>query len=123
MQIKKIASARAASLSDSDESVRIPRRKKAKTGFLRSNKSPKRTHDRHHGIHSYCVMCNKAGMPDCKYTSHSAEDCTGVHTKRPIKDGMGGLLDLGFQDNGKPSFSRSPYRPSQKYQRRSKKPS
>ena len=43
VQIKKIASDSAASLSlsNSDESVRIPRKKKAKTGFLRSNKSPK----------------------------------------------------------------------------------
>ena len=42
VHIKKIASARAASLSDSDDPVRIPRRKKAKTGFSSSNKSPRR---------------------------------------------------------------------------------
>ena len=36
-QIKKIASARAAYISDRDESVRIPRKKKARTGVLHSN--------------------------------------------------------------------------------------
>ena len=28
-------------------------------------------------------------MPERKYVSHSAEDCTSVRTKRSIKDGMG----------------------------------
>ena len=28
-------------------------------------------------------------MPERKYTSHSAEYCTGMRTKHPIKDGMG----------------------------------
>ena len=37
--IKKIASARASSLSESDESVSIPRMKKAKTGVSGSHKS------------------------------------------------------------------------------------
>ena len=42
VHIKKIDSARAASLSDSDESVRIPRKEKANTGALRSNKDQKK---------------------------------------------------------------------------------
>ena len=50
---KKIASARAASLSDSDESARITRRKKAKTGVSNSHKSPRRAQDRHHSAHHY----------------------------------------------------------------------
>ena len=29
-------------------------------------------------------------MPERKYMSHSTEDCTGMRTNRPIKDGMGG---------------------------------
>ena len=60
VHIKKIASSRAASRSDSNESVMIPRRKEAKTGVLSSNKPPRRSHDRHHGIHHYCVFCKKA---------------------------------------------------------------
>ena len=71
MHIKKIASARAASLSNSNNSVRILIKKKAKTGVLRSNKSPKKAH-RHHGIQCYCVICKKAGMPERKYTPHSS---------------------------------------------------
>ena len=89
MNIKNIASARSASQSDSDKSAMIPRRKKAKTGGLRSNNSPRKAHDRHHGVHCYCVLCKKAGIPERKYASHSSEDCTGVRTKRFIKNGMG----------------------------------
>ena len=62
-RIKKITSARSASLSDSDKSVRVPRRKKAKTGVSNSHKSPRRAHDRHNGAHSYCALCKKSGMP------------------------------------------------------------
>ena len=51
VHIKKIASVRAASKSDSDESARITRRKKAKTVVLSSKKSSRRAHDRHHGVH------------------------------------------------------------------------
>ena len=47
--IKKIAPSRAVSLSDSDKSTRILCRKKAKTGVSNSHKTPRRTHDRHHG--------------------------------------------------------------------------
>ena len=54
-QIKKIASARAASLSDSDESKRITRKKKARTGVLCSNKLQKKLHN-HHSIQRHCVL-------------------------------------------------------------------
>ena len=54
--IKKIASARAASISRSDNSVRTPRKKKVRTGILRSNKYHKQAH-KHHGINRYCVLC------------------------------------------------------------------
>ena len=69
--IKKIASAREASLSDSNEPMRIPRRRKAKTGVLNYHKPPIMRHDRHHGAQRYCVLCNMAGMPERKYASHS----------------------------------------------------
>ena len=73
--------------------MRIPKKKKAKTGVLRSNKSPKRAHSRHHGIQRYCVIFKKSGMPERKYTLHSAEDCTGLHTNQLIKDGLGGTME------------------------------
>ena len=50
VHIKNIDSARSASQSEHDKSVRITRRKKAKTDILRSKKSPRREHDRHHGV-------------------------------------------------------------------------
>ena len=31
-------------------------------------------------------------MNERKYASHSTEYCTGMHTKRSIKDGMGGPI-------------------------------
>ena len=90
--IKKIAYAREASLSDSDESVKVPCRKKAKTGVSNSHNFPMRAQNRHHGAQHYCVIFKKSGMTEHKYASHSTEDCTGVRTKRSIKDGMGGSI-------------------------------
>ena len=90
--IKKIASDREASLSDSDKSVRVPRRNKSKTGVPNSHKPPRRAHDRHHGEHSYCVLFKKSGIPESKYMSHSTKYCTHMRTKRYIKDGLGGPI-------------------------------
>ena len=95
--IKKIASARAANLSDSDKSVRVLHRKKAKTGVSNTHKSPRRAHDMHHVTHCYCVLFNKSGIPERKYMSHNTEDCTGVRTKCSIKYGMGG--PIGSRNN------------------------
>ena len=92
MYIKNIASTRAASQSDSDEYVRIPRRKKAKTGFLNSNKSPRRAYDKQHGAQRYCVLCKKVEMPEQKCALNSDEDFTSVCTKRSIKDGIVGPI-------------------------------
>ena len=68
--------------------MNIPKKKKARTGFLRSSKYPKKAH-RHYGIQRYCVICKKAGMSERKYTSHIAKDCIFVHTNRSIKYRMG----------------------------------
>ena len=62
-QIKKITSARADSLSDIDESARIPRKKKARAGVLHSKKPHKKSH-KNHGIQRYCMLCKKTGIPD-----------------------------------------------------------
>ena len=87
---KKIASARAASLSDRKKSARITRRNKARTGVSNSHKTPRRAHDRHHGTHRYCILYKKSGMTKRKYMSHSTEDWAGMCTNHHIKDGMGG---------------------------------
>ena len=70
-QINNIASARAASISYSNESARIPREKRSSTGVLPSNKPQKRAHNLH-SIQLYCVLCKKSVMPERKYMSHSA---------------------------------------------------
>ena len=57
--IKNIDSAMEASLSDSDESMRVPRRKISKTGVSNSHKSPRRAHYRHHGAQRYRLLCKK----------------------------------------------------------------
>ena len=66
LSIKNIDSARSSFLSDSDDSVRIPRRKKTKTGVLCSNRPPRISHDRHHGVQCYCAICNNSGIPERK---------------------------------------------------------
>ena len=104
MQIKNIAPARAASISDSDKSVRIQRNKKAKTGVLRSNKYPKNAHS-HHVIQRYCALFKKAEMTEPKYMLHIAEDCTGVRTNQSIKDGMGG--PVGSRSNAVKQYKKS----------------
>ena len=91
MKIKNIASSGAASLSDSNEYVRIPRKKKSRTGVLRSNKYPNKAHN-HHGIQRYFVLCKKARIPERKYMLHIAEECTGMRTNRILKYGMGGSV-------------------------------
>ena len=92
VHIKKIASAMASSLSDSDEYMRILKRKKANNSVMRSNKSPRRAHDIHHDVQRYCVLFKKSGTSEQKHLLRSSEDCTGVRTKCPIKDGMRGPM-------------------------------
>ena len=98
VHINNIASASTDPLSDSDKSVRIPRRKKANTGVSNYHQSSRRAHYRHHGAHRYCVLCKKAGRHERKYASHITKDCTGVRTKRSIKDGMGGPIESRTHD-------------------------
>ena len=115
VHIKKISSSSTASLSNINESVRIPRRKKSKTGVLIPNNSPRRTHDRHHSTQRYCVLFKKAEIPERNYASHIAKDCTSVRTKCSIKDGMGGLIGSrthAVQQHKNPSKSKSSATPS-----------
>ena len=87
--IKNIDSARAASCSDNDRSVSIPRKKKARTGFLCNNKGPDNKAPKHHCNQQHCVLCTKSGMPERKYMFHSAEDYYGKRSiQKTIKDGL-----------------------------------
>ena len=64
-QIKKIATSRTASHSDSNESVRVTRNNKARTcvGLKQQGENiPK-----HHCAQRYCIICKKAGINEQKY--------------------------------------------------------
>ena len=76
-QIKNITSTREASLSDSDGSVRIPRKKKARlgAGFLHSNKVPNNKAPKNHSNQRHCVIFKKSGIPERKYILQSYDDC------------------------------------------------
>ena len=89
-QIKKIASDRASYLSDNDRFVRIPRKKKSRTGFLRNNKGPNNRAPKHNVTQRYCVLCKKAGNHEKEYMSHSDEECFGkCSNQKKIKYGLG----------------------------------
>ena len=70
-QINNIASSRAASHYNSNVSVRVPHKNKARTGVLR-NKPGKKV-PKHQGIQHQCVLCKQAGMPERKYMLHSGK--------------------------------------------------
>ena len=61
-RINKIAALRAASYSDSDKSVRVPRKKKARTGVNFKQQGKKTT--KQNSANCYCVLCKKVGMPE-----------------------------------------------------------
>ena len=56
-QIINIASARSTSYPDSEKSVRVPRKKKSRTGVLRNK--PNKKAPKHHSTHRHCVICKK----------------------------------------------------------------
>ena len=74
-QINRIATSRKASLSDSNKSVRIPRKKKDRTG-VNSNQKGKKTSN-HHSAQRYCGLSIQAGVPDQNYMSHNSEESFG----------------------------------------------
>ena len=108
VQIKNIASARSESLSDSDKSVSITKRKMAKTDVFYSNKYPRRAQNRHHSVQRYCVLYKKSGIPERNYMPHSAEDCTGLRTNRPISNRTNSVKQYNKSEkNGRRSWNLS----------------
>ena len=88
--IKKIYSDRESYISDRNGSVRIPRKKKARTGVLCSNKGTHNKAPKHHSTQRLGVFCNKAGIPEQKYMLYNSGDCFGKHTNhKTIKYGLG----------------------------------
>ena len=51
------------------------------------------------------MICKKVGIPERKYTLHSAEDCNGVQTNRSIKYIMG--VPVGSMDDSVKQYKKS----------------
>ena len=77
-QIKNIESSKTASLSDSNKSMSILRKKKASTG-ARFKQQGKKT-PKQHSAQCYCVNFKNAGMHEQNYMSHNSEDYFGKHS-------------------------------------------
>ena len=105
-QIKKIAFSIAASLSDRNRSVRIPRKKKARTGVLRSIKGHHDKSYKHHITQRHCRLCKKSRINEQKYMPHSYKDCFGeITNQKTIEDGLGGYM--GSRDEAVKQYKKS----------------
>ena len=102
-KINKIKTLRATSHYDSNESIKVPCMKKARTGVLRKKQGGK---PKHHGVQRYCVLFKKAGMPKKKYMPHSTGDFFGNHSNhKSVKDGL--VIHLGNKDEAVKQFKKS----------------
>ena len=82
---------RATSHYDNNQSIRVPRKKKDRTGVRRKKLGKEMI--KHHSNQNYCVLFKKAGMSEQKYMLHISEDYFGKCSKQKyIKDGLGGPL-------------------------------
>ena len=66
-QTKRHATSKAASHSESDESIRVLHKKRVRTGVIPNRKQQGKNTPKHHGIHHYCVLYKKAGMTERRY--------------------------------------------------------
>ena len=98
-QIKRISTSILASHSDSNESIRVTRKKRDRNGVIPNHKQQGKNITKHHGTQRYCELCKKSGMPEQKYMSHSSEDCFGKHSNQnSIKYDLGGSLGSRVDD-------------------------
>ena len=92
-QIKRIATSRSASHSDRDESIRVPLKKRDRTGVIKNYKQKGKDTPNHHIAQRYCVLCKKAGLTEQKYMSHISDECFGnVSDQNSIKYRLLGYL-------------------------------
>ena len=79
--------------SDRNERPRVLHNNKARAGVLSDFKHNKNKKPKHGGIQRYCVIRNRAGIPDHEYMPHSAETCFGNRSNQvSLKKGLGGNL-------------------------------
>ena len=73
-QIKNIAASKVAPVSsDSDASVRVTHKNKARSGFLSDQNQQDNKTPNHRFAQYYYVLINNTGMPERKYKPHSSE--------------------------------------------------
>ena len=94
-QINRLATSMAASNYDIDESVRVPHKKRVRTGFTPSQKTQGGKMPKHNGIQLYCALCKKEVIYHQNYMLHSSKNCFGkCFDQHPIKEGMEEALDV-----------------------------
>ena len=99
-KIKKIKTSRETSHYESNESIKVPCMKKARTGVIRKKQGGK---PKHHGVQRYCVLFKKAGMPKQKYMLHLTGDFFGKRSNhKSVKDKL--LIHLGNKDEAVKQF-------------------
>ena len=77
-KIKRFATSKPAPVNyDSDESVRILRKKRVRNGVLPNRKQQRKKSPKHHGEQRYCVIFKKARTTEKNYMSHSYYNCFG----------------------------------------------
>ena len=72
-QIKRLATAKSASNSDNNESIRVPGKKSLRTVILPKCKQQGLKTLNHHGDQLYCVRFKKVVINEQKYMPHSSE--------------------------------------------------
>ena len=102
-QIKKIATLRSASHFNSNKSIRVPRKKKARTGVFhkQQGKTPK-----HHGVPRYCILHKKSVITERKYMLHRYDDCFfNCYDHKYSKEGMS--ISIGNRTNAVKQYKKS----------------
>ena len=63
--------------SGSNKSAKVTHHRKDNTGFLPDRKHQFKKNPKNKDFQYYCMLCNKAVMPERTYKSHISENCFG----------------------------------------------
>ena len=67
-QIKRLEASKIAPTNyDRDKYAMVPLKNKSKTSVLLARRKKVKKTPKHSGTQCYCVLCKKAGMPECKW--------------------------------------------------------
>ena len=91
-QIKNIATSKVASQYDSNELIRVPRKKRGRTGIIPNRKQQRKKTPKHNRNQCYCIIFKKAGIPDQNYILHSSYFFYKRSDQHSFKDWLGGYL-------------------------------